>query len=77
MNAGILSPMATATKKVTVHLPEALLRKAQQSTGKGVTDTIRDGLRLVAAGDAYRELQRLRGKVKFSVVLRKLREDRA
>jgi hypothetical protein len=29
-----------------------------------------------AAGDAYRELQRLRGTVKFSVKLRKLREDR-
>jgi Arc/MetJ-type ribon-helix-helix transcriptional regulator len=69
--------MAIATKKVTVHLPERLLRKAQQSTGKGVTDTIRDGLRLVAAGDAYRKLQRLRGTVKFSVDLGKLREDRA
>ena len=69
--------MAASTKKVTVHLPEELLRKAQQSTGKGVTDTIRDGLRLVAAGDAYRKLQRLRGKVKFSVNLPKLREDRA
>jgi Arc/MetJ-type ribon-helix-helix transcriptional regulator len=68
--------MAPATKKVTVHLPERLLRKAQQSTGKGVTDTIRDGLRLVAAGDAYRKLQRLRGTVKFSADLGKLREDR-
>lgn len=69
--------MATATRRITVRLPEELLRKAQQSTGKGVTDTIRDGLRLVAAGDAYRTLQRLRGKVKFSVSLRRLREDRA
>jgi Arc/MetJ-type ribon-helix-helix transcriptional regulator len=69
--------MAPATRKITVHLPEELLRKAQQSTGKGVTDTIRDGLRLVAAGDAYRTLHRLRGKVKFSVNLRRLREDRA
>jgi len=69
--------MPAATRKVTVHLPEALLRKAQQSTGKGTTDTIRDGLRLVAAGDAYRKLQRLRGKVKFSVSVRALREDRA
>jgi len=69
--------MAASTRKITVHLPEELLRKAQQSTGKGVTDTIRDGLRLVAAGDAYRTLHRLRGKVKFSVTLRKLREDRS
>jgi hypothetical protein len=68
--------VATTTRKVTVHLPEELLRKAQQSTGKGVTETIRDGLRLVASGDAYRTLRRLRGKVRFSVNLRKLREDR-
>jgi hypothetical protein len=65
------------TRKVTVHLPEELLARAQQSTGKGVTETIRDGLRLVAAGDAYRELLRLKGKVKFSVNLKRLREDRA
>jgi Arc/MetJ-type ribon-helix-helix transcriptional regulator len=69
--------MAAATRKVTVHLPEALLRKAQRSTKKGLTETIREGLRLVSASDAYRELQRLRGKVKFSVALRKLREDRS
>jgi Arc/MetJ-type ribon-helix-helix transcriptional regulator len=68
--------MAPATRKITVLLPEELLRKAQQSTGKGVTDTIRDGLRLVAAGDANRTLQRLRGKVKLSVNLRRLRDDR-
>jgi hypothetical protein len=65
------------TRKVTVHLPEDLLKRAQASTGKGLTDTIRDGLTLVAAGDAYRELLRLRGKVRFSVNLKRLREDRA
>ena len=65
------------TRKVTVHLPEELLARAQEFSGKGVTETIRDGLRLVAAGDACRELRRLRGKVKFSVSLRRLKEDRA
>jgi len=68
--------MAT-TRKVTVHLPEELLKRAQQSTGKGLTETIRDGLKLVAAGDAYRELAHLRGKVRFSVSLKRLTEDRA
>ena len=69
--------MAPATKKVTVHLPEALLERALHSTGKGVTETIRDGLRLVAAGDAYRTLRQLRGKVKFSVGAQRLRDDRS
>ena len=66
-----------ATKKVTVHLPQDLLERALQSTGKGVTETVRDGLRLVAASDAYRTLGRMRGKVKFSVALKRLREDRS
>jgi len=64
------------TRKITIHVPEELLRQAQRSTGKGITATIRDGLQLIAAGQAYRKLQRLRGKVKFSVDLRALREDR-
>jgi hypothetical protein len=69
--------MAAGTKKVTVHLSGDLLQRAQRSTGKGVTDTIRVGLRLVAAGETYRKIQRLRGKVKFSAKFRTLREDRS
>jgi hypothetical protein len=63
-------------RKITIHVPEDLLEKAQQSSGKGITETVRDGLRLVAAGEPYRRLAALRGKVKFSVDLRRLREDR-
>jgi len=67
--------MQTA-KKITVHIPEELLRKAQEATGLGITPTIRHGLQLVAAGKAYEKLRRLRGKVKFSLDLKALREDR-
>ena len=63
-------------KKVTVHLPPALLKKAQAFTGQGITHTIRHGLELVAAGETYERLRQLRGKVKFSVDWKKLREDR-
>ncbi|HJQ97927.1 MAG TPA: hypothetical protein VJ826_06390 [Candidatus Polarisedimenticolaceae bacterium] len=62
-------------KKVTVHLPEDLLDRAQRSTGEGITQTIRRGLQLVAAGDAYRKLRALRGKVQVSIDLDKLRDD--
>jgi len=65
-----------AARKVTVEIPRELLRKAQKSTGEGVTATIRRGLELVAASQAYEELRRLRGQVKFSVDWKKLREDR-
>ena len=63
-------------KKVTVHLPQQLLFKAQVATGQGITETIRKGLQLVAASSAYEDLRKLRGKVKISTNLKKLREDR-
>jgi len=47
-------------RKITVQLPAALLRKAQRSTGEGVTATIRRGLELVAAERAQEELRGLR-----------------
>jgi hypothetical protein len=63
-------------RKVTVEIPEQLLRSAQQTTGKGITATIREGLQLVAASRAYDELRKMRGKVSFSVDLTDLRADR-
>jgi hypothetical protein len=63
-------------RKVTVELPGELLRKAQRTTGAGITATIRRGLELVAAGRAYEELRRLKGKVTLSLDLEDLREDR-
>ena len=41
-----------------------------------MTATIRHGLELVAASEAYDKLRALRGKVSFSLDLKKLREDR-
>ena len=66
-----------ATQKVTVHVEQELLQRARKRTGTGVSDTIRQGLTLVAAGAAYEKLRALRGRVKFSVGLRALREDRS
>ena len=63
-------------RKVTVELPEHLLREAQESTGEGVTATIRRGLELVASQSACKSLRKLRGQVAFSIDLRELREDR-
>jgi hypothetical protein len=65
-----------AVKKVTVHLDQDLLRRARKRTGKGLTATIRQGLELVAASEAYERLHALRGKIAFSVDLKTLREDR-
>jgi hypothetical protein len=63
-------------RKITVHMPDDLVRRALDSTGKGLTATVKQGLELVAAGKVYQDLRKLRGKVHFSIDLRKLREDR-
>ena len=63
-------------RKITVHVPQDLLERARKSSGRGITETVRQGLRLVAAGDTFRRVAKLRGRVKFSVDLARLREDR-
>ena len=65
-----------ATRKITVEVPAELLEKAQQATGSGVTQTIRTGLQLVAASEAYARLRQLRGTVQFSRTLADLKADR-
>ena len=68
--------MGTAERKITVHVPDDLLERAQKSSGQGITETVRQGLRLVAAGDTFRRVANLRGTVKFSIDLARLRDDR-
>lgn len=65
-----------AAKKITVHVSEELLRRAQEATGQGITLTIRRGLELLAAARAYEKLRGLRGRVKLDLDLEQLREDR-
>ena len=62
-------------RKITVHVPEELLAQARRSTGRGITETVRQGLRLVAASETYARLRGLRGKVAIAIDLDKLRED--
>ena len=63
-------------RKITLEVPEDLLDRALAASGEGITQTVRRGLELVAAGRAYEELRRLRGKVKLGIDLEALREDR-
>ena len=64
------------TTKVTVELPAELLARARKTTGEGITATIRRGLELVASARAQEQLRGLRGRVKFSIDLAALRQDR-
>jgi hypothetical protein len=63
-------------RKITVHVREDLLAKAQKAARAGVSETVRKGLELLAASDAYEGLLRMRGKVKFTIDLHELRKDR-
>jgi hypothetical protein len=53
-------------RKITVEVPAELLERAQRASGGGITQTVRTGLQLVAASQAYSDLRKLRGKVRFS-----------
>ena len=65
-----------AVRKITVHVHSDLLNKAQRAARAGVSETVRKGLELLAASEAYDGLLKMRGKVKFSIDLRELRQDR-
>jgi hypothetical protein len=70
-----LGIMGTA-KKITVEVPTELLRKAQEASGAGITQTVRSGLELIAASRTYARLLQLRGRVHFSRTLADLKADR-
>jgi hypothetical protein len=65
-----------AARKITIEVPPELLEKAQRATGSGITQTVRTGLQLVAASEAYERLRRFRGKVRFSLTSDQLKDDR-
>ena len=65
-----------AARKITVEIPEDLLERAQRASGTGVTQTVRAGLQLLAASQAYSRLRELRGTVKFSRTRAEIKADR-
>jgi len=67
---------AIQTQKITVHVPASLLKRAKRAAQGGISDTVRKGLELLAAQDAYEGLRRWRGKYQFSIDLDELRQDR-
>ena len=62
------------TRRVTANLPEDLLRDAMDVTGKGITDTLVEGLRRVRRSRAFDKAQALRGKIELKICLEESRE---
>lgn len=75
INYGMSYGMEDNIRKITVHVPEDLLAAAQAETGEGVTETVRRGLELLRRARAYRELAKLRGKIKFEMTADELRGE--
>jgi len=63
------------TRKITIHVPQGLLDSAMEETGKGITETVREGLERLARKRAYKGLLALEGKVKFKYTAAELRGD--
>lgn len=62
-------------RKITVEVPDELLKSAQSFTGGGVTETVRQGLKQLASARAQKELLAMRGKVKFSLSWQEMKGD--
>jgi len=61
-------------KRVTVNLPADLLADAERVTGKGITETLVQGLELLARRRAHAKAVALRGKLRLDVDLDASRE---
>ena len=72
----VYSGVMETARKITVEVPPELLERAQRATGNGITQTVRTGLQLVAASQAYTRLRQLRGKVRFTRTPAELKADR-
>ena len=63
----------TAVRRITANLPEDLLDAAQEVTGKGITETLIEGLEQVKRRRFYERALRLRGKLQLDVNLEETR----
>jgi hypothetical protein len=63
----------TEMRKITAILPTRLVEMAMETSGAGVTETLRAALRDYNHHAASRKLLAMRGKVKFGLDWRELR----
>ena len=62
------------TRRITANLPGDLLDDAMSVTGKGITETLVTGLKLVRRARAYEKAMALRGRIRLDVDLDASRE---
>ncbi len=64
------------SRRITANLPVDLLEDAMQVTGKGITETLVEGLQRVRRSRAFRRAMALKGKIRLDVDLEASRERR-
>lgn len=62
------------TKRITANLPKDLLDEGRKATGKGVTETLIEGLKMLKRSRALDKLRALRGKIHLDLDLDVSRE---
>lgn len=65
--------MAEALKKVTINVPTQVLTRARAITGRGVTETIVQGLLELDRQHKRTALRALRGRIRLSLDLERTR----
>ena len=63
-------------RRITANLPDDLLADAMAITGRGITDTLVEGLRLVRRARGLEKALALRGRLHLDVDLETSRERR-
>jgi hypothetical protein len=63
-------------RRITANLPADLLDQAMKATGRGITETLIEGLERLRRADAYRKALTLKGKIQVAVDLDTSRERR-
>lgn len=66
--------ISSRTRRVTANLPTHLLEEACDASGSGITDTLIQGLALVARSKAAVKAARLKGKLNLAIDLEASRE---
>jgi len=61
-------------KRITANLPEELLEQACKITGKGITETLTEGLMLIRRSAVFAKAEALRGKIQLDIDIDESRE---
>jgi hypothetical protein len=65
--------MGDTAKKITANIPAELLKRAQELTGLGITETLVAGLQELERSQKRSALRALRGRVRFELNLERTR----